>query len=264
MLLTITKALDAMTTYRHSGTLGDLIYSLAVVKKMTPGRFLVALHNIENCVAQYGYRPDEVDPAHKGRFTEQDYAWLLPLLKRQSYIDSVGTWSQGDLEPDVDLDRFRGTLFRGFEGNYVEAYHRAFDLPFKMADYDTPWLEADPVAVKPIVVSRTFRYRCPNGDPVWLNMVADADLINNGIFIGTTGEHEDFVRVTGVAVPYYPVKNFLELANVVAGADLVMANQNFVYSLAMGLGVSTVLETIKIKPLQQNECFFPRTNTQYF
>ena len=87
---------------------------------------------------------------------------------------------------------------------------------------------------------------------------------NNGIFIGTTGEHEDFVRVTGVAVPYYPVKNFLELANVVAGAELVMANQNFVYSLAMGLGKSTVLETIKIKPLQQNECFFPRTNTQYF
>ena len=243
MLRTITKVLCVMTTYRHSGTLGDLIYSLAVVKKMTPGRFLVALHNIENCVSQYGYRPDEVDPAHKGRFTEQDYAWLLPLLKRQSYIDSVGTWSQGDLEPDVDLDRFRGTLFRGFEGNYVEAYHRAFDLPFKMADYDTPWLEADPVTVKPIVVSRTFRYRCPNGDPVWQSMVADADLANNGIFIGTTGEHEDFV---------------------VAGAELVMANQNFVYSLAMGLGKSTVLETIKIKPLQQNECFFPRTNTQYF
>ena len=45
---------------------------------------------------------------------------------------------------------------------------------------------------------------------------------------------------------------------------MVVANQNFVYSLAMGLGVSTVLETIKIKPLQQNECFFPRKNCQYF
>jgi hypothetical protein len=133
-----------------------------------------------------------------------------------------------------------------------------------MQDYDTPWLEADPVAVKPIVVSRTARYRCPNGDAVWQSMVADADLINNGIFIGTTTEHQDFVQVTGVAIPHHTVNNFLELANVVAGAELVMANQNFVYSLAMGLGVSTVLETIKIKPLQQNECFFPRTNCQYF
>lgn len=251
-------------TFRHSGTLGDLIYSLSIVKKMPPGRFLVALNNIESCVAQYGYRPDEVDPAHRGRFTLQDYAWLLPLLKRQSYIDSVATWSQGDAEPTVDLDRFRGTLFRGFEGNYVEAYHRAFNMPFVMQDYDTPWLEADAKKVRPIVISRTPRYRdVQAGDAYWSMMVADVDLDKNAIFIGTPSEHEDFER-TIKPVPYYPVQDFLHLANVVAGADLVMANQNFVYSIAMGLGVSTVLETIKIKPLQQNECFFPRTTCQYF
>lgn len=253
-----------MKTYRHSGTLGDLIYSLSVVKKMEPGQFLVALNNIENCVSQYGYRPDEVDPAHKGRFTEQDFEWLKPLLKRQSYIETVGTWRQGDAEPDVDLDRFRGTLFRGFEGNYVQAYHIAFGLPFTMADYETPWLEADPVTIKPMVVSRTFRYRDPAADAVWKKMAEDGLLDRLGIFVGTKEEHEDFVQVTGVAIPYHPVNNFLELANIVAGANLIMANQNFVYSLAMGLGKQTVLETIKIKPLQNNECFFPRTNTQYF
>jgi len=253
-----------MKTYRHSGTLGDLIYSLSVVKKMEPGQFLVALNNIENCVSQYGYRPDEVDPAHKGRFTEQDFEWLKPLLKRQSYIETVGTWRQGDAEPAVDLDKFRGTLFRGFEGNYVQAYHIAFGLPFTMADYDTPWLEADPVTIKPMVVSRTFRYRDPAADAVWKKMAEDGVLDRLGIFVGTKEEHEDFVKVTGVAVPYHPVNNFLELANIVAGANLVMANQNFVYSLAMGLGKQTVLETIKIKPLQNNECFFPRANCQYF
>ena len=252
-------------SYRHSGTLGDLIYSLSVVKKMPPGEFKVALHNIENCVSQYGYRPDEVDPAHKGRFTEQDFEWLKPLLKRQSYINSVSTWSQGDAEPDVDLDKFRGTLFRGFEGNYVQAYHIAFGLPFTMEDYDTPWLEADPVTVKPIVVSRTLRYRDHlNGDASWRDLVKEAKLEENGIFIGTKGEHEDFVQVIGVNIPHHPINNFLELANIVAGASLVLANQNFVYSLAMGLGKQTVLETIKIKPLQNNECFFPRENTQYF
>jgi hypothetical protein len=253
-----------MKTYRHSGTLGDLIYSLSIVKKMEPGQFLVALNNIENCVSQYGYRPDEVDPAHKGRFTEQDFEWLKPLLKRQSYIESVGTWRQGDAEPDVDLDRFRGTLFRGFEGNYVQAYHIAFGLPFTMADYETPWLEADPVTIKPMVVSRTFRYRDPAADAVWKKMAEDGVLDRLGIFVGTKEEHADFVKVTGVAIPYHPVNNFLELANIVAGANLIMANQNFVYSLAMGLGKQTVLETIKIKPLQNNECFFLRTNTQYF
>lgn len=253
-----------MTTYKHSGTLGDLVYSLAVVKKMTPGMFLVALNNIENCVAQYGYRPDEVDPAHKGRFTFQDYEWLRPLLKRQSYIKEVGTWTQGTPEPDVDLDRFRGVLFRGFEGNYVQAYHLTFKLPFMMQDYDTPWLEADPVKVKPIVVSRTSRYRCPNGDAKWREIVRDADLEKHGIFLGTPAEHGDFVQVTGCNISYRPVKDFLEMANIVAGSDLVMANQNFVYSLAMGLGKDAVLETIKIKSLPQNECFFPRNNITYF
>ena len=258
-----------MNTYRHSGTLGDLIYSLSIVKKMAPennAMFLVALNNIERCVAQYGYRSDEVDPAHRGRFTLQDYEWLRPLLRRQSYIADVGTWTQGTPDPDVDLDRFRGTLFRGFEGNYVQAYHLAFDLPFRMEDYDTPWLEADPVKTRPIVVSRTARYRStePEATATHQQMAQDADLENNGIFVGTKTEHEDYVATTGVAIPYQPVGDFLELANIVAGAELVVANQNFVYSLAVGLGRPAVLETIKIKPLANNECFFPRTNITYF
>lgn len=256
-----------MKTCRHSGTLGDLIYSLSIVKKATePVKFLVALNNIERCVAQYGYRPDEVDPAHKGRFTEKDYELLKPLLERQSYITEVGTWRQGDPEPDVDLDKFRGVLFRGFEGNYVEAYHRTFGLPFMMSDYNEPWLEADPVPVKPIVVSRTPRYRGtePAASATHLKMAVDGQLETHGIFIGTEAEHEDYVKTTGVNIPHHKVAHFLDLANIIAGAQLVIANQNFVYSLAVGLGKSAVLETIKIKPLQQNECFFPRTNIQYF
>lgn len=253
-----------MLTYRHSGTLGDLIYSLSIVKKMTPGKFLVALNNIENCVSQYGYRPDEVAPEHRGRFTEKDFEWLKPLLKRQSYIQEVGTWQQGDLEPSVDLDRFRGTLFRGFEGNYVEAYHRAFNIPFATEDYSTTWLEADPKRIASIVISRTSRYLDPNGDAIWKNIVNDVDLKSTAVFVGTEKEHQDFEQAVEKNIPYYPVSDFLELANVVAGADFVMANQNFVYSLAMGLGKQTLLETIKIKPLQYNECYFPRDNTQYF
>lgn len=255
-----------MKTYRHSGTLGDLIYSLSVVKKMatSDSMFLVALNNIENCVSQYGYRPDEVAPEHRGRFTLQDYEWLKPLLKRQSYITEVGTWTQGTTEPDVDLDRFRGVLFRGFEGNYVEAYHRTFNLPFTMQDYDATWLEADAKNIAPIVVSRTRRYQDPVGDKRWADLVAETKLNDSGIFVGTEQEHKDFEQATNCKIQYQPVSDFLELANIVAGAELVCANQNFVYSLAMGLGRATILETIKIKPLQNNECFFPRTNCQYF
>ena len=253
-----------MKSFKHSGTFGDLIYGLSVVKKMGGGTVAIAMNNIENCVAQYGYRPDEVDPMHRGRFTDTDYNLLAPLLTRQSYIKTVQKWESGWQEPDIDLDRFRGVLFRGFEGNYVEAYYKTFNLPFTVDTYNDTWLEADANKIAPIVINRTFRYRCPNGTGSWQNLLEQANIKQNGIFVGTTAEHEDFEKSTGFNVTYYPIKDFKELADIIAGADLFMGNQSAAYSIAMGLGKSSVLETIKIKPLQNNECYFPRSNCQYF
>lgn len=247
--------------FRHSGTFGDLIYSLSVVKKMGSGTFAVHLENIEKCVAQYGYRPDEVDPMHMGRFRTIDFDLIQPLLSRQSYIDKVTVWT-GD--HDVDLDRFRGVLFRGFEGNYVEAYHRTFGLPFSPEVYNETWLEADAKTIAPVIINRTFRYRCPDGAGTWQGLLEQANIAQNGIFVGTQEEHEDFVKSTGFSVQYHAVQDFKELADVIAGADLFIGNQSAAYSIAIGLGKSSILETIKIKPLANNECYFPRSNCQYF
>ena len=247
--------------YKHSGTFGDLIYSLSVVKKLGAGAFAIALNNIEICVAQYGYRPDEVDIMHKGRFTVADFNLIEPLLRRQSYITDVVPWKGIH---DIDLDQFRGVLFRGFEGNYVEAFYKTFNLPFTADVYDETWLEADPLRMASVVINRTFRYRCPSGTASWQNLLEQANITQNGIFVGSDEEHEDFEKSTGFRVQYYPVKDFKELADIIAGADLFMGNQSAAYSIAMALGKSSVLETIKIKPLANNECYFPRDNCQYF
>ena len=247
--------------YKHSGTFGDLIYSLSVVKKLGAGAFAIALNNIEICVARYGYRPDEVDIMHKGRFTVADFNLIEPLLTRQSYITDVVPWKGIH---DIDLDQFRGVLFRGFEGNYVEAFYKTFNLPFTADVYDETWLEADPLRMASVVINRTFRYRCPSGTASWQNLLEQANITQNGIFVGSDEEHEDFEKSTGFRVQYYPVKDFKELADIIAGADLFMGNQSAAYSIAMALGKSSVLETIKIKPLANNECYFPRDNCQYF
>lgn len=253
-----------MKTFKHSGTLGDLIYSLYIVKKMGGGEFKIAIENIENCVSKYGYRPEDVDPQHKGRFTEQDYAWLKPLLERQPYITQVSQWHPGDAEPDVDLDHYRSVLYRTFEGNILQAYHKAFNLAFRMEDYDSLWLEADPVSVAPIVITRSLRYRPEDGEQGWRDIIETGMLEGNSIFVGTLAEHADFEKTFGILVPYRPVVDFLQLAGIVAGADLVVCNQGFTYSLAIGLGKPTILEANKVVPLQINECFFPRTDCQYF
>lgn len=253
-----------MKTYKHSGTLGDLIYSLYMVKKMGGGEFQVALENIERCVAKYGYRPEDVDPQHKGRFTKRDFEMLQPLLERQHYIQKVSSWQAGDAEAEVDLDSYRAVLYRTFEGNILEAYHRAFNMPFMMQDYEAPWLEADKKRVASVIVTRSLRYRPPNGDAGWLEIIATGMLEDNSVFVGTPAEHADFESTFDIRVPYHPVTDFLELANVINGADLVVCNQGFTYSLAIGLGKETVLEINKLVPQQYNECFFPRTTCQYF
>lgn len=253
-----------MLTYRHSGTTGDLIYSLYLVRKMGGGHFRVGIRNLESTVARYNYRPADVDPVHRGRFTDQDYECLKPLLERQSYIQQLSTWHTGDSEPDVDLDRYRGVLYRTFEGNILEAYHRTFGIPFSESDYDSPWLEADVIREAPVVVSRSSRYIPPNGESVWRELIEQIDLTQEAVFVGTLIEHENFVKTFGVSIRYRPVADFLELASIVNGADLFLGNQGFVYSLATGLGKPTNLEINKLVPMHMNECYFPRPNANYF
>lgn len=253
-----------MKTFKHSGTAGDTIYSLDIVRKMGGGNFSIAIGNIENCIMQYTGRPADVAPEHRGRYTEQDYAMLAPLIARQSYITNVEKWYPGDAAPDVDLDHFRSFLYRKFEGNIIEAYHKAFDLPWNDSMYNDVWLEADPKREAAIVVNRTNRYLDPASEAFWEQMCLDADLANNAIFVGTPNEHSAFVSRFGCHIPYRSVQDFKELADLIAGADLFLGNQSMAYSIAIGLGVETMLEIHKIKPLEYSECYFPRSGCNYF
>jgi len=231
------------------------------VERMGGGTIAIALNNIEKCVSEYGYRPWEVDEAHKGRFTQHDFDMLKPLLMAQPYINDVVIW---DGTHDVDLDKFRGVLFRGFEGNYVQAMCITHGLDFRMEDYDKTWLNCATNKVAPIVVNRTLRYRDEKaGDATWQKMYHDGKMGETAILLGNQREYEDFRDVIG-PIQWYEVKDLLEMAAVINGCDLFVGNQSVAYSLAMGLGKSTTLETIKIKPLQNNECFFPRKNTTYW
>ena len=68
--------------------------------EMGGGDIEFAIGNIENCVAQYGYQPDEVDSMHQGRFTDKDFdllksifmkasVELLKILSHESFAESV-------------------------------------------------------------------------------------------------------------------------------------------------------------------------------
>lgn len=248
-----------MNTYLHSGTLGDLIYSLSIVEKLGTGKFLVALENVANMARHY-FGNDGLEE-HRNRLTTTDYINLYPLLKRQSYITDVEAWDKLEV-PTHNLDEFRKIQFKSFVGNYVEGYHRAFDVLMPGNIYEQTWIEADTKKVKPVVVCRSSRYRCPNGDTNHKELYNKFNLKNVGLFIGSADEYNDYVQRIG-SIDRYDVTDFLDMANVINGSELFISNQTFAFSLAMGLGKESILETRKDLHILTNECYFPRKNVQY-
>lgn len=257
-----------LLTYCHSGSLGDLIYSLPVVKHFGRGDFYIKLHAGNYTSRKYGYAGIPIVNAyHKEKFLESDVEMLAPLLAAQPYINKVIATEDRDMIADYDLDSFRGVMWRSFTGNYLEGYFRTFNIPYTSQDIITPWLTAEPKSIAPIVIARTFRYRNPNSITRWKQYVALDDFDKMAIFVGHEDEYNDFVETfcSKTRKPeLFKPKDFLELAQVIAGSYYVISNQTFVYSLAQGLGKATSLETIPDRTLDNNECFFNRPDCYYF
>lgn len=250
--------------YSQSGNLGDLIYSLSVAKKLGKGDFFVKLHNIPNVIIRYNN--GIVPPEYVGKLSEKDFDMLKPLLEAQDYINECKVYTDETI--DTDLDEFRGVIHSKVQGNFLKAFYTTHNIPFTDEDLIQPWLTVpNPKRVAKCVVARSPRWRrmLPNTVDVWKELIDNNNIEQEGVFVGLPEEHSDFEQTMDVKIPYHPVKDFLELAEVIAGADAFLSNQTFTYGIAQGLCKTTVLETFSARPnLQVNECFFARPNCYYF
>lgn len=245
--------------YKHSGTIGDLIYSLALVKFTGGGEFYLHMNNINHLTVQYyGSLPL---PFHQGRMNQQDFDFMKDFMLSQEYITDFQKYDSTQVEITDDLDNFRN-LFVGHPGNYVDIYAAIYNIHnpiIKHSLRNSPWLTVkNPKKIEGIefVVNRTDR---------WINPIPhyayeqwkkeDVDL--KSIFVGLESEYEKFVNQTGWRCQYYPTKTMLELAEIIAGADHFIGNQSQCLSLSIGLGTPWICEVRKDIPLQRNECYFP-------
>lgn len=218
--------------------------------------------------AKYGYRPEHKQDFHNYKLTETEFKLLAPLLESQDYINKVIATDNKEEPVTYDLDKFRGVLWRSFVGNYVEAYYKTFDVPYTAQDIITPWLVVPEVKqIAPIIIARTLRHRDANSNFRWQQYVSLDDFDKMAIFIGLDEEYDDFVNTfcTPNRKPHhFKPKDFLEMAQVIAGATYTISNGTFVYALAQGLGKNTILETLKDRTLANNECYFNRKDCDYF
>lgn len=225
-------------TYKHSGDIGDLIYSLPVVRDTGGG--LVYLN-------PNGLSSRKVDGTPSG-FNHELIKFVQPLLEAQKYISAVNVWKGHNVI--VDIDYFRKVNNK--TPTLCEKILSAFGVPFSNAFY--PWIECEKKELAKCVVARSFRYR--NQSVNYKEVIKDYG--DECVFVGLKYEHEDFEKKFG-NISFYAVKNLLEMAEIINGSELFVGNQSSPMSVAIGLGKNIVQECCP----GNADCVFPRANIKY-
>lgn len=228
----------------HSGDLGDIIYSLLFCKSL--GKIALSLGpNSEKGVRE--------------AMTLKRFNWLAPLLRSQPWI--VSSEFANDVKGiDYNLNDFRKTWFSGNSGHRIkrrlfETYAEHFRRP--RLPEDKPWLTVEPIAdpQRPVIIARSSRYR-------WLPFPwpdVARRYAGQMRFVGYESEYKEWIGTYGATAEYAPVNDALELARLIAGAELFIGNQSFPMSLALALNVPLIQETCMGTP----DCVFNRKNATY-
>lgn len=255
-------------TFCHSGTLGDLIYSLPIVKHFGGGNFLLHLDQI-NWIGKhfYGAEPSEF---HKGRMTMNDFNFMKSFMEAQHYIDKFEVMDPKTAEITHNLDKFR-LPFVGHPGNYVDIYSDVFNIKddeTKTKLRNEPWLtvpNSRKLDGRTVVINRTGRWLPTELHPIWKQW-KDEGIQEHAVFVGLPEEHVAFIQHTGLNIPYQPTKDLLEMAEIIAGSDMFVGNQSAAFSIAVGLGHTNIYcEARRDLPIERNECYFPfHAGLQYF
>ena len=255
-----------MNTFKHSGTLGDIIYALPIMKHLGGGEFYLHMNQIDWIgMHYYGSKPT---PFHQGRMTQTDLEFMRSFFEAQTYISKFAA-----LDPNKDaithnLDRFR-PAFVGHPGNYVDIYANTFsitDTNIQTQLRNTAWLSvpATDIKSKPTVINRTARWTPRILSPKWAEWKAQG-MEEHSVFVGLPEEHIAFERATGWNIAFRPTDSLLELAQVIADSKQFIGNQSVALSVAIGLGVKWCCEARDDMPLARNECYFKdHPNGEYF
>jgi hypothetical protein len=239
--------------FKHSGNIGDIIYSLPCVKAMidyynhrNDGGIYVAQY-----LLQYGvgasYMPGVTHPCGNVRMTKEIAEMLSPLFEFQKWMWKPQIADHFD-EYDIDLDEFRNLPITYDHGSVIDWY--AWTFAYDKGNICEQWIDLIdhggdflnlPIKHNKIVVGRTSRYRA---QILCYDFLMGRDDL---IFLGTLSEYNDFAQWIPQAL-YHPVEDFLEAARLIAGARMFVGNQSFFYALAEAIKVPRLLECCPYTP----------------
>lgn len=218
-----------MKTFKHSGDLGDIIYSLPTVKTLGGG---VLYLDPEGGRSDPSVQKQSIEK--KTKLTKTSIDFIAPLLKQQSYIKDVFIWKGEKVDYNLDLfrEKYMSPTRRSKQGNLLDVHLDTFNL--KEWDFNNFWLEINDFITldRKIIIARSPRYQSSFG---WLQGIKFL-LRDHGIFVGLPKEHEYFEWTFDIKLPYQKVNDALELARIIKGSEKFISNATFALSLGVGMG----------------------------
>lgn len=229
-------------TFKHSGDLGDLWYSLPVIKYLGGGGIYLN---------HRGLSTKKIDGTDSG-FTKTLINLCIPLLEAQPYINSVKFWDKESVK--VDIDEFRRFIHIK-DGNLCKSILYSFSVP--MSELNEAWITCGKRTLAPTVFARSGRFQNP---AIVEKLKTLLKQNRDSVFVGLPDEHRKFQREIG-RIHYQPIRDFLELAEIINGSELFIGNQSSPMALAIGLNKPFVQEVCSYC----SDCKFHdhRSNGQY-
>jgi len=208
-----------MLSFKHSGSLGDLIYSLPAVRALGGGVMYV----------------------NKDGFWTEGTSDPVRLLRRlilaQPYLHDVREWAGERV--DYDLDGFRRAITGFGWCRFLNIADSVLMLTgMAPSERDRPWLTVPPVDgfhVRLLVhVGRRWRGCSFN----WSKLISER---GPAVFVGTAKEHADF-EAAHCKIDYLPTADLYELAQLIAAADRFAGTQSCPYAIAEAMKRPATLE----------------------
>tara|TARA_B100000674_G_scaffold206032_1_gene168372 strand:+ start:512 stop:1405 length:894 start_codon:yes stop_codon:yes gene_type:complete len=220
----------------HSGPLGDLIYSLPLIKKLSDSHKCNLYVNLNKKFTYDYYK-------HTGNgyyIDERTFKFLSPLLKTQKSLNTIKKYE--DEKIDINLDLFREIPI-SFTFNSPRWF---FAITGEHFDLNNPSLFVDDHAEikNKIVILRSFRFR---------NIYINYDFLKNYndlLYVGVEEEYQD-LKKNIPNLEMYNCKDLLEMAQIIKSSKFFLGNMSVGYALSETLKVPRLLEASPETPFVQ-------------
>lgn len=217
-----------MVTVKHSGNIGDIIYSLPAIRQASRLHDKIDLLLLINQLGQLAYN----HPLGNVMLNREVAEMAVPFFESLDFIKSVRIITEP--EPvDYDLDRFR-KIGLNYTGHISRWYFYVY--PELTCDLAEPIFFPKGKTDRPIVINRTNRYHGRGWDYL---LFRKYDHLMT--FVGLPDEF----AVLSKKLPnmdYKPVNDFYELAQIITGSDLFIGNQSMAFAIAEVTKTNRALE----------------------